>query len=104
MRWTKFILIGILIGKLTFLFGQCLPSDSLWKRIIQIADSKISREKELKALLSLEQSEANCPQRNDSSHAFLLRRIGVMYNGQADYLKAVQYFKSSIAMIMTHAD
>jgi CHAT domain-containing protein len=104
MRWTKFILIGILIGKLTFLFGQCLPSDSLWKRIIQIADSKISREKELKALLSLEQAEANCPQRNDSSHAFLLRRIGVMYNGQADYLKAVQYFKSSIAMIMTHAD
>ena len=69
-----------------------------------IADSKIPPEKELKALLSLEEAEAHCPLRNDSSHAFLLRRIGVIYNGQADYLKAVEYFKSSIAMIMTHAD
>jgi CHAT domain-containing protein len=104
MRKAVFILIYYILFKTTILQGQCLKSDSLWNRIIFLADSRtISPSDQLKELLNYEISQEDCPNKIDSSHAFLLRRIGYMYSTFGDYLKAVEYCRRSINMISANA-
>src|SRR5262249_26111786 len=55
---------------------------------------------QLKQLLTYEALVQNCDYKNDSVHAFLLQRIGVIYSDQSDYLNALQYLKHSIKINM----
>ncbi len=104
MQKAGFILIYYILFKTTILQGQCLKSDSLWNKIIFLAQSKtISTSDQLKELLNYEISQENCPNKTDSSHAFLLRRIGSMYSKLGDYLKAVEYCRRSIDLISANA-
>ena len=77
--------------------GQCPDRDLLWKRLIFLRDSShISPEAQLKELLDYEGQVQNCSYKNDSVHAFLLQRIGVMYYATSDYLNALPYIKHAI--------
>ena len=90
-------LIGLLANPI--LFGQCLPENSLWKRLVFLRDNyNISSEEKLNELLLYEPMIKNCPYRYDSTHAFLLQRIGMAYFGKADFLKAVEYLRQSVSI------
>jgi CHAT domain-containing protein len=105
MQKAGFILIYYFLFKTTILQGQCLKSDSLWNRIIFLADSKIiSTSDQLKELINFEISQENCPNKTDSSHTLLLSRIGTMYFKLGDYLKAVEYCRRSIHIISANID
>ena len=84
------LLLAISVG------AQCADRDSLWNRLIFLRNSKISSSEQLKELLGYEVTIKNCPYKNDSTHALLLQRIGVMYSDQSDYVKALQYLRRSI--------
>src|ERR1044071_5638690 len=79
-----------------FVRGQCPDQHALWERLVFLKNSTISPAEKLKELLPYETSMKNCPNKNDSTHAFLLQRLGMAYFGLADYLKAVAYLKESI--------
>jgi tetratricopeptide (TPR) repeat protein len=84
--------------------GQCPPKDSLWKRLIFLRDSSdISSAEQIKELQKYELSLDNCPYRNDSVHALLLQRIGVLHFYQADYINALAYIRKSINLIASNS-
>ena len=58
---------------------------------------------QLRELLTYDAGIKNCSYQNDSTHAFLLQRIGVAYFMLGDYLKAVEYEKKSTQIINIHA-
>src|SRR5262245_58503495 len=84
---SSIILFAISVG------AQCLDRDSLWKRLNFLRNSSnTSPSEQLKELLGYEA----CPYGDDSTHALLLQRIGVVYSDQSDYVKALQYIRQSI--------
>ena len=84
--------------------GQCPPSGIMRNRIISLRDSlKSPPQEQLKELLGYVDGMNSCPYRNDSTHVFLLGRIGDLYFKQADYLKAVQYRQQAIKIITVNA-
>lgn len=84
-------------------WAKCPDRDSLWKRLVYIRESSISPARQLQELLQYEADIKNCSYQYDSTYAFLLQRIGVAWFKQGDYLKAVQYARQSIRMIMDNA-
>lgn len=90
---------------LSFLFvlslsAQCPDRDFLWKKLIFIRDADTSSpDQQLKELLNYEEKIKDCPYRNDSTHAYLLQRIGVVYYKLADFLHAASYTNAAIAII-----
>ena len=78
--------------------GQCPNRDSLEKRLLFLRSSQISPDEQLKELLHYESMIRTCPYRNDSIHALLLQRIGVMFFKQSEYTKALQYTRQSIVI------
>ena len=104
MRKASFILVFCFLIKANHLTGQCLESNYLWQRMIALADSKtLTPSEQLKELLNYENSQMNCPNPNDSTHAFLLSRIGSTYSRLGEFLKAVEYCRRSIHMISAHS-
>src|SRR6185295_1405927 len=104
MRKASFILVFCFLIIANGLQGQCLESNYLWQRMIALADSKtLTPSEQLKELLSYEDSQMNCPNANDSTHSFLLSRIGSTYSRLGEFLKAVEYCRRSIRMISTHS-
>jgi hypothetical protein len=96
------LLLCFLVLKMTFLSSQCLPRDSLWNRLVLFRDAKITSLRDadqLSELLSYEKAMNACPYRLDSTHALLLQRIGVLYSRMQDYIKAIEYIKSSNSVI-----
>jgi tetratricopeptide (TPR) repeat protein len=84
--------------------GQCPPRDTLRKRILYLRDSlKPPPQEQLKELLGYANKMSNCPYKNDSTHVYLLGRIGEIYFKQSDYLKAVQYRRQAIDIITANA-
>src|ERR671912_1340363 len=96
------LLLCFLALKTTFLCSQCISRDSLWNRLVLYRDSEIvslSASEQLSELLEYEKEIVGCTYRFDSTHALLLQRIGVLYSGMQDYLKAIEYIKLSNAVI-----
>src|SRR5258708_1267875 len=87
------------------LSGQCPDRDSLWKRLTYLTNSAgaVPWVEQLKELKNYEAGIKSCSYRNDSTHAYLLLRIGKIYFNLDDYSQAVQYTLQSISMIETHA-
>jgi CHAT domain-containing protein len=56
----------------------------------------------LKELLQYDSGLTKCPAQNDTTYTLLLKRIGLLYYTQADYLKAIQYTRRSIGIIRTY--
>ena len=83
------------------LSGQCPDRDSLWKRLNYIKDPShgVPWTDQLKELKSYEVRMKDCPYRNDSTHAYLLQRLGNTYFMLEDYQRAVQYTLQSISLI-----
>ena len=100
-----FLIAHIVLFSLS-LSGQCPDRDSLWKRLNflkSVSPKVISWDEQLKELKRYEAGIKDRPFRNDSTHAYLLQRIGGAYYMLADYAKTVQYMQQSIAMIETYA-
>ena len=93
----------IFIATLSFylsLFGQCPDRDFLWHRIIFLRDSSgIPFDKQLIELLNYERQDDKCNYRNDSTHAFLLQRIGWLLTTKNDFANAILYTQKSIAIV-----
>jgi len=87
----------------TFLSAQCVDRKVLWDRIIYLKDSsKSTTDQQLSELLQYEKRIQTCPYRFDSTHAYLLQRIGVMYLKRSDFLHAIQYTNHAIEIINSH--
>lgn len=87
------------------LSGQCPDRDSLWKRLnyLKNANPIVPWTEQIRELKRYEAGMKDCPYRNDSTHAYLLYRIGSAYIMLEDYAKAVPYMQQSISMIGAHA-
>ncbi len=86
------------------LFAQCPDKNVLWNRLIFLRDSSTSTPTEqLKELLPIENIVKSCSFRIDSTHAFLLQRIGSEYYKQGEYSKSVQYYLQAINLISANA-
>lgn len=92
------ILIWVLIIQLS-VSGQCLFGDALWNRINQLASLNISTDSQLNELLSLNVRLKVCRAFRDSSDAFLLQRIGVMYFNKSDFQSSVGYTLKSLDIL-----
>jgi CHAT domain-containing protein len=104
MRKGIFILIVFLLFLKVSIRGQCPDRDSLYKHLNYLRDSSKLSPKEQLAVLSGYLDKMNtCPYKNDSTHAFLLRRIGYLYFLQNDFLKAVPYYHQSIKIMTASA-
>jgi tetratricopeptide (TPR) repeat protein len=87
------------------LSGQCIGRDSLRKKIISLTESSaLLPAEKIKKLLEEEERINNCSYRHDSTHVFLLRKIGAAYYYLADYVKAAQYLREAIEILTTNAD
>src|SRR4030095_3925135 len=104
----KKVTFSIVLSFFTFavsLSGQCPDKETLWKRLdFLVNSSTISTKDQLAELLPIEATMSHCPYKNDSTHAFLLRRIGANYFLQGDYLNAVQYYRESIKIVTENAN
>ncbi|HEX4849337.1 MAG TPA: CHAT domain-containing tetratricopeptide repeat protein [Puia sp.] len=84
--------------------GQCPDKDSLWKRLVYLRDSSHTPIKEVQSeLLACMEQMSNCG-KDDSTYGFLLRRIGMTYYAQADYLKAIDYFNHSVDVVLANTN
>lgn len=104
MRKRILFLIGNALLFSFSLSGQCPDRDSLWKRIIYLKhDTLIPLVQKLNELQKDEGRVRQCPYANDSTHALLLKEMGVICYKLAEFPRAVQYTRQAIAMIETHA-
>src|SRR4026209_1615982 len=97
----RFLLI-LFIQSVLFsaLSGQCPDRDFLWNRIIYLRDIARPPEKEqLSELLNYLEKMSDCPYKNDSTHSFLLQRIGWLCAMQKDFARAIQYTQQSMNII-----
>ena len=103
--YKSFLLVFVSILLSSFSSGQCLDRDSLWKRLILLRDSQVlSIPEELKELHRYETNIPKCNYKNDSTHAFLLQRIGKLLSDQGDYLNGIDYTKRAIKVIRQNID
>ncbi len=100
-----FVFVTYILISTTSLLGQCPNRDSLWQRLVFLRDaSNLSPKEELAELLPISVKINSCPYRNDSTHAFLLRRIGANFYLQSDFARAVQYYLESIKIVSSKAN
>jgi CHAT domain-containing protein/tetratricopeptide (TPR) repeat protein len=81
--------------------GQCITSDSLWKRLnfLKEQGASVSTKDQLLELKRYEAVLDKCQHNADSAGALLLFRIGAMNYKQGDYLKAIEYTHKSVSVI-----
>lgn len=102
----KEVIILIVYGLICIIpvSGQCFGGDYLLKRLNFIRDSsKLSPIEQIKDLSRYEGGITGCIYNHDSTHALLLRRIGILYYSLADYSKAIKYFQRTIDLINQNA-
>src|ERR1700733_1658013 len=87
------------------LSGQCPDRALLWERLIFLKDSSASftNEEQFRELSKYDLEMKACPDKFDSTYAFLLQRIGIVYLRQANYVRAIQYIRRSINIIEANA-
>ncbi len=99
----RMILLFLLMAQSAVMLAECPSSDSLYKQIISIAKANLpSNNERLKLLLEFKENTKQCPSRNDSIYAYLLRRIGVVYGQLRDYPKAIEYTRQAIDLISSN--
>src|SRR5437773_9690990 len=99
--------IGLLLSLITviIIYPQCPDRNILVDRINYLRDvARIPINERIAELNSYLQNINNCPYKNDSTHAYLLRNIGVLYRYKGDFLKAAQYFRQSIQLIVENSE
>ena len=97
MRPRLFYLLGIALLCANLAFGQCIDRDSLWNRLQTIQkDENGSPAQYLPFLINQAELIKNCPYKNDSTHAFLLRTIGDLEFKSGEYVSAIKYFRQAI--------
>jgi CHAT domain-containing protein len=100
-------IICVLLSFLSFAAssGQCPDKDFLEKRISNGGDSagRYSHKQLIEFHGYLDKIQ-NCSYRNDSTHARLIKKIGSIYYQEADYLKAIEYYRQSINIITANAN
>jgi len=85
--------------------GQCPDKLVLEKCLAQPPDSaKSYSQRQFIELSGYMDKMQNCPYRNDSTHARLVRRIGAVYFLRGDYLNAIRYFRQSVNIITANAN
>ena len=95
----KLFILSFITLLTAFLRGQC-PSGNLWARLVYLRDSsKLHPEEQLNKLFSILDSMSHCSYQDDSTHSFLVARIGKIYLDKGDYIKAVQFYQESIKII-----
>ena len=100
-----FVFVSYILISTISLLGQCPDKDSLWRRLVFLRDaSNLSPKEQLAELLPISVEINSCPYRNDSTQAFLLRRIGANYYLESDYTRAIQYYLESIKIVSTTAN
>src|SRR6266705_1981693 len=103
MRKKAFILVSFVLLTDTILRAQCPERNIFLKQIISIRDSsKLSLRERTSELLTESEKIKNCPYKDDSIHAYLLRSIGILYKWQGDFLNAAKYFHRSIDLILAN--
>ena len=104
MRRCLLILISSVLLSAASLSGQCPDKDFLFRRIRFVKDSSgFTPQEKTAELLGYLDKMNSCPYRNDSTHVFLLRKIGDICFEQADFLKAAQYLRQVIDIITANA-
>ena len=83
--------------------GQCLPGDSLLKKIAALRESKVSASEQIKVLSNYERGIDKCNYNHDSVHATLLRRLGSLYSTLGDFLTSINYYQRNIDLINKNA-
>lgn len=82
--------------------GQCPDKHALWEHIqdlhilIPQNETRLSIEEKLKDLSGWLDKINQCPDKNDSAYALVLRKIGTLYSWQGDFVNATQYFQRYI--------
>ena len=105
MEKKVFILISFGFFCTQSLSGQCPDKDSLWKKLVVFNNtSTLSSSEKLSFLMTYERDMEGCPYRFDSTHVSLLRSIGAIYYREADFLKAVKYYRQSIDILTQNAN
>lgn len=79
---------------------QCLPRDSVHRRMAAIKNSAQPAAVQLNELLRLEKMAAACPYSADSTHELLLRRIAILYLNQSDFTNAARYLERACNIIV----
>ena len=97
------ILLSSFLVHTASLLAQCPDRDALWTRLLNLKSSKLSPRVQLEELLSTLDSVNNCSYRYDSTHIYLLRKIADIYFKEADYIKAVQYRRQAIDVLIANA-
>jgi len=83
--------------------GQCPGQKILWNRILYLRDSaKPPPAQQVKELSGYLDGMTACPYRNDSTHAFLLQRMGVLHLQLHDLNKGLYYTLRSIDLVSTN--
>jgi CHAT domain-containing protein len=104
MRKKVFIVCSGFLLAMSCVCGQCPNKDSLWQKLFLFrTSSPLTPKDELPILLDYARKLQNCPNKYDSTHALLLRRIGALNYKMGNYVNAVQYFKQSISIISANA-
>ena len=99
------LLMMLAPGDLSSTPTQCPTNDSISRRIALITVMDYRNEVDrLKELLSYYQQVKDCPDLHDSTHSYLLRRIGVVYGQLRNFPKAVEYTNRAIDVIRANID
>ncbi|PWT78156.1 MAG: hypothetical protein C5B59_02380 [Bacteroidetes bacterium] len=98
------ILLSLFLSYALAISGQCPDKDSLWHRLVYLRDSSHKPNKEVQSeLIGWLEKMSHCP-KNDSTYCFLLRRIGMTYYSQGDFLKAIDYFNHAVAVVLANVN
>ena len=84
---------------------QCPTNDSISRRIalITVMDYR-TEEDRVKELLSYYRQVKACPRLSDSTHSYLLRRIGVEYGQLRNFHEAIEFTNRAIDVIRANID
>ncbi len=92
-----FCLLGIALLCANQFSGQCIDRDSLWNHLQILQNSqKASPAKNLPFLIKQSNIINECPYKNDSTHALLLRTIADLEFKSGEYIGAIQHCRQSI--------
>ncbi|MEO6228709.1 MAG: CHAT domain-containing protein [Ferruginibacter sp.] len=96
----KCIIILAFIFSAHFLSGQCPSRDSIISRVSNLRDNKTApKNVQLQQLLEYLKELKSCNYSHDSASAFLLQRIGILYNSTSEFNTAIPFLKQSIDIV-----
>jgi CHAT domain-containing protein/tetratricopeptide (TPR) repeat protein len=99
-----FILVGLFCAMNLESTGQCPKEQLIVEKINYFRETnKLPIKERIKALQSYLDTINACPYRNDSTHANLLRAMGILYRYEDDFVNAANYFRQSVELISANS-